>query len=312
MDKKLLKVAIALCGLTSSWLVVMPGAFAQSNFPVQVKVYGQHIGSRVIYNYQVVNNSPNHVAAVRIGYDTQNDKNPDNDGPELRTFPPSWNRREFGSAMPPGTVTVPPGWEATAMSQEETLKRALTWSITYDNFQAVIKPGDTLGGMSVTLEAADDSYLNSHALVIYSDGYPKSLTVPIERLDTTAPALSVILTPAALWPPNEKPVTIAALITVKDDYDPAPDIKLESITANEPLEKGDIPDARIGTDDRQFKLKAEREGKNRTGRVYTVTYSATDASGNKATASATVTVPHDEREKDRDDNQERGITERKR
>ena len=51
-------------------------------------------------------------------------------------------------------------------------------------------------------------------------------------------------------------------------------------------------------------LRAEREGKNKAGRIYTVTYSATDASGNKTTASATVTVPHDEKEhegRDRDE-----------
>ena len=39
-------------------------------------------------------------------------------------------------------------------------------------------------------------------------------------------------------------------------------------------------DAKIGTDDRQFRLKAEREGKNKAGRIYTVTYSATDATRN--------------------------------
>lgn len=287
------KPFITLCGLT---LVAMSVADALSIFPVQVKVYGQHVGSRVIYNYQIVNNSPYKVAAVWVGFDSQNDKNPDNDGPELRTFPPSWNRREFGSKMPPGTVTVPPGWEAEAMSQEETLNRAINWSITDENFQAVIQPGVTLGGMSVTLEAADSSYLSSHALVIYSNG-PGNYTVPIELLDTTAPALHIALTPTSLRP-SEKSVPITATLTVKDDYDPQPEIKLESITANEPLEKEDIKDAKIGTDDRVFKLKAEREGKNKAGRIYTVTYSATDATGNKAIASATVTVPHDQRKKD--------------
>jgi hypothetical protein len=41
-------------------------------------------------------------------------------------------------------------------------------------------------------------------------------------------------------------------------------------------------------------LAAKSAGTNLAGRIYTVTYSATDASGNKATASATVTVPHDQ------------------
>ena len=38
-------------------------------------------------------------------------------------------------------------------------------------------------------------------------------------------------------------------------------------------------------------LRAERSG-TRYGRVYTITYAATDASGNTATASAEVIVPH--------------------
>ena len=51
--------------------------------------------------------------------------------------------------------------------------------------------------------------------------------------------------------------------------------------------------AQPGTDSRKFLLRAER------GMVYTVTYSATDGSGNKSTASATVTVPHDQDERAR-------------
>ena len=52
----------------------------------------------------------------------------------------------------------------------------------------------------------------------------------------------------------------------------------------------DIQGAALGTDDRSFQLRAERSAKG-TGRIYTVTYRATDASGNGKTASATVTVP---------------------
>jgi hypothetical protein len=40
-------------------------------------------------------------------------------------------------------------------------------------------------------------------------------------------------------------------------------------------------------------LRAERSGTG-SGRVYTITYTATDASGNSTTASATVTVPHNQ------------------
>ncbi|MFZ5523588.1 MAG: hypothetical protein ACOY9D_05835 [Pseudomonadota bacterium] len=52
--------------------------------------------------------------------------------------------------------------------------------------------------------------------------------------------------------------------------------------------------APLGTDDRDFYLAAKRAGTNQAGRIYIVTYSAIDGSGNKATASATVAVPHDQ------------------
>jgi endo-1,4-beta-xylanase len=46
----------------------------------------------------------------------------------------------------------------------------------------------------------------------------------------------------------------------------------------------------FGADDRTFLLRSERSGRG-NGRVYTVTYEARDASGNKTTKQATVTVP---------------------
>jgi hypothetical protein len=67
-----------------------------------------------------------------------------------------------------------------------------------------------------------------------------------------------------------------------------PVIKLESITSNEPLAVNDIRDVSLGLDDRYFKFLAE--SKSTSGRIYTVIYSATDASGNQALASATVRV----------------------
>ena len=56
------------------------------------------------------------------------------------------------------------------------------------------------------------------------------------------------------------------------------------------LDLGLFKGAAFGTDDRSFELRAERR-QNGKGRIYTVTYQATDASGNSSTATATVTVP---------------------
>jgi hypothetical protein len=54
----------------------------------------------------------------------------------------------------------------------------------------------------------------------------------------------------------------------------------------------DIQGAVFGSDDRSFALRAERHG-NGNGRVYTITYRATDDAGNTTLATAIVTVPHD-------------------
>jgi microsomal dipeptidase-like Zn-dependent dipeptidase len=122
-------------------------------------------------------------------------------------------------------------------------------------------------------------------------------TQVVTVLDRTPPDLTVVLTPSALWPPNHKLVTVRADIQVSDLCDAAPAITLVSIVSNEP-DKGqgdgdtpnDIQGALFGTDDREFQIRAERSGKG-NGRLYTITYAATDASGNRTLMQANVTVP---------------------
>jgi hypothetical protein len=123
-------------------------------------------------------------------------------------------------------------------------------------------------------------------------------TQTVKIIDTTPPQLTLSLSPTTLWPPNHKLIPIAASITVTDVCDPNPTVRLISITSNEP-DNGtgdgnttdDIQNAAVGTDDRNFHLRAERAGP-RSGRVYTVIYEASDASGNTTRREATVTVPH--------------------
>jgi hypothetical protein len=117
-------------------------------------------------------------------------------------------------------------------------------------------------------------------------------------VDTTPPTLSVSVSPARLSPPNHKLVPITATVVATDTCDGSPVVWLVSITSNEADNGGgdgdttdDIQGESFGTDDRQFLLRSERSGKG-SGRVYTITYSATDASGNTTVRQAIVTVPH--------------------
>ncbi|MDH3468272.1 MAG: hypothetical protein OES26_20590 [Gammaproteobacteria bacterium] len=131
-----------------------------------------------------------------------------------------------------------------------------------------------------------------------------SSTVSIE--DTTPPEIGLTLSPSVLWPPNHKMVQITPVITVSDVCDASPTVALTSITTNEgeetatydPLFDDNIGDGHtsndIDVDDAgNIYLRAERSGAG-GGRIYTITYTATDASGRSATATAHVTVPHNQ------------------
>lgn len=125
--------------------------------------------------------------------------------------------------------------------------------------------------------------------------------VDITVEDTTPPEISISISPDKLWPPNHKMVDITATVEVSDICDSSPTVVLTSVVSDEPDDaKGngdgktvdDIQGADTGFKDYVFQLRAERAG-NGDGRTYTITYTATDASGNSASTSVTVIVPHD-------------------
>ena len=129
-----------------------------------------------------------------------------------------------------------------------------------------------------------------------SDTEATSVTVQ----DTKTPTITVQLTPNALWPPNHGLVDITAKVIATDLCDPHPSVVLTSIVSDELDDAvgngdgntaGDIQGAVIGTPDFNFSLRAERAGSG-DGRVYTVTYTATDACGLSTVAAANVLVAH--------------------
>jgi predicted extracellular nuclease len=118
--------------------------------------------------------------------------------------------------------------------------------------------------------------------------------------DVTPPTITASVLPNVLWPPNHKYVTVNATVSVSDDADPNPVLKVDSVVSNEPDdapgdEDGNTTDDIVVEDDFTFQLRAERSELG-AGRTYTITYQATDSCGNTTLASVTVFVPHDQGE----------------
>jgi FG-GAP repeat len=142
--------------------------------------------------------------------------------------------------------------------------------------------------------------LGSHVFTLkVSDGFGgvDTDTVTVNVVDTSAPTVTVTLSPNRLWPPDHRLVQITATVTANDLCAGALPSVLDSITSSEPDnglgdgdKAGDISGAALGTSDTTFALRAERSGSG-PGRVYTVTYRVTGPSGNAGTASAVVRVP---------------------
>jgi hypothetical protein len=120
-------------------------------------------------------------------------------------------------------------------------------------------------------------------------------TTTVQVVDTTAPTLTdVQATPNALKPPNHKMVPVTVAVSATDSCDAAPVCKLTVVTSNEPENgPGDgntSPDWEL-TGPLTVSLRAERAG-NGGGRVYTLAVECTDATGNAAQGTTTVSVPH--------------------
>lgn len=151
-----------------------------------------------------------------------------------------------------------------------------------------------LGSTSVNWKAVDE-----HNNISQS-------TQTVSIVDTIPPNISVACAPNILWPPNHKMVEVTPTVIAEDICDAFLTLELYQITMNEGEEANTydpnydewlgagnaVNDIQVTEDGRIF-LRAERSGNNLGGREYAVVYKATDASGNTATASCKVSVPHD-------------------
>lgn len=143
--------------------------------------------------------------------------------------------------------------------------------------------------------------LGSHSITLRVTDEPGATdvdTAVVTVEDTTPPAVSALLDPAVLWPPNHRMVPVQ--VTAQDACSEV-DVVLLEVSSSEPDDApgsgdgktvDDIQGASTGTADLNVELRAERAGSG-DGRTYTLQYAAEDAAGNATTQPLTVVVPHD-------------------
>jgi hypothetical protein len=136
-----------------------------------------------------------------------------------------------------------------------------------------------LGTTPVTLTVTDSKNPSSQS----------QCTGTVTVQDKTSPAITMgSVSPSVLWPPNHKMVNVTIIYNATDNCG-QPVCKISSVTSNESISRSDY----AIVDAHHVKLTADRLGSG-NGRIYTITITCKDASGNSSSQALTVTVPHDQ------------------
>jgi hypothetical protein len=160
----------------------------------------------------------------------------------------------------------------------------------------VLAAGTTSNALTLAFTAQFGDGTNDVSVGVTDDGTNVvmcSTTVVVQ--DTTPPVIdSIVATPNILWPPNHKMRAVRFLVSAHDACGPVT-WEVTSIESNEPedgLGDGNTsPDWAIAGP-HQAMVRAERSGGG-SGRIYTIQVGVSDDSGNTATGSVEVSVPHD-------------------
>jgi hypothetical protein len=118
-------------------------------------------------------------------------------------------------------------------------------------------------------------------------------------VDTIPPAMTVAASPATLWPPNGKLVSVTVSGTMTDEpggsgvnLGSAAYVVMDEYGQIQP--RGSLTPGADGRYTFAVALEASRRGNDRDGRHYTIAVSANDHAGNLGVASTLVTVPHEQ------------------
>jgi len=181
-------------------------------------------------------------------------------------------------------------------STDDGLVSPLTYTWTWD--------GESANGVSPTVSLPLGT--TTITLEVFDGQLSDTDTVDITVQDTIPPEITTSGEPIILWAPNHKYETVSISDCVESVTDICDvdvgvgDIIITSVSSDEPEDTPDEGDGAtlediVIVDPQTVDLRAERQGDG-NGRVYTINYEVTDASGNTATGSCQVWVPHDQDE----------------
>lgn len=192
--------------------------------------------------------------------------------------------------------TTPPVTSATGGSDAWYNTNVISAFTSYDSCSGVkeihysVDGHETIApGNSASLTLSNDGVYEITYFAVDNAGnieVPKNMKVMIDK---TPPVLNLSAGQSILWPPNHKMVDVNIGGGASDGTS-----GLSSVTFTVTDEYGKVEPEITGFY-QSVPLEAWREGTDMDGRHYTITAVATDAAGNKTTASTMVSVPHDQR-----------------
>jgi hypothetical protein len=230
-------------------------ATAQEQSPAWLGVYAEHHGGDVLYRYALGNRGRQALRAFRLGCDCPA---ADAEAGELPALPAgAWPEHEDARgvwyALAPEGVRAPPGWRARLRWPAGASGYWIEWYAA--DPRAGVPPGSSLAGFGLRVPGGHRAFLEAHFSADRAGGQRPQL------LDLEPPTLALAVHGGAA----RAGMSVRIVAEVSDDRDPAPRVTLEAVAPAPPGPGG--PDAWI------------------------VTYSATDASGNRATARTRVPRP---------------------
>jgi len=243
-------------------------------------------------------------AAQRLTVDTFADRSPDWQGLVLQT-----NHPPLAGAGPDMNVPCA-GADGALVSLNGSGSSDPDDNLAiYEWFASFGTPGQQLLGTGMEIQVLLPPGTTDVTLrVTDTDGLQATDSMTVIVVDPQPASLSVTADPNVLWPPNHQMVDVHVSVQATGGLcSPTPQFELQSVQNSQADSGGngkghrgvqsqgneDVAGADLHTPDLDLQLRAERDGGDPAGRVYTLTYVITTGTGAGTTTSTQVIVPHD-------------------